>query len=204
MLITIHGNLRNFTEHPRGAETNTARPCRGRKSTTESASQWKMVLTCDRGPCSSLSEIKEKTKYDQWKNCFDISVQLLLNVPIVQVVILHHVLCKARVKARPSVLWCYKKELGFSSHRFVFQFEQLVGVVCFFEYGRFPSVRGIYADKVAISDLKETVFIKAGSNGSFRCCFVFALQNHQKYALLKCLGRQVQNLNVDSTSGCNC
>lgn len=34
-----------------------------------------------------------------------------------QVVILHHMLSKAAVKARPSVLWCYKKELGFSSHR---------------------------------------------------------------------------------------
>lgn len=26
-------------------------------------------------------------------------------------------LSKARVKARPTVLWCYKKELGFSSHK---------------------------------------------------------------------------------------
>ncbi|XP_050438895.1 RNA cytidine acetyltransferase isoform X2 [Adelges cooleyi] len=34
-----------------------------------------------------------------------------------QVVILHHMLTKAAVKARPNVLWCYKKELGFSSHR---------------------------------------------------------------------------------------
>ncbi|XP_039212813.1 RNA cytidine acetyltransferase [Crotalus tigris] len=34
-----------------------------------------------------------------------------------QVVILHHMLSKAAVKARPTVLWCYKKELGFSSHR---------------------------------------------------------------------------------------
>ncbi|EQB79155.1 N-acetyltransferase 10, partial [Camelus ferus] len=34
-----------------------------------------------------------------------------------QVVLLHHMLSKATVKARPSVLWCYKKELGFSSHR---------------------------------------------------------------------------------------
>ena len=34
-----------------------------------------------------------------------------------QVVILHHMLSKAAVKARPSVLWCFKKELGFSSHR---------------------------------------------------------------------------------------
>ncbi|KRY41141.1 N-acetyltransferase 10 [Trichinella spiralis] len=34
-----------------------------------------------------------------------------------QVAILHHLLSKATVRARPSVLWCYKKELGFSSHR---------------------------------------------------------------------------------------
>ncbi|CAN7938637.1 unnamed protein product, partial [Ixodes hexagonus] len=34
-----------------------------------------------------------------------------------QVVILHHMLSKTMVKARPSVLWCYKKELGFSTHR---------------------------------------------------------------------------------------
>lgn len=34
-----------------------------------------------------------------------------------QVVILHHMLSKTTVKARPSVLWCYKKELGFSTHR---------------------------------------------------------------------------------------
>nr|XP_057943861.1 RNA cytidine acetyltransferase isoform X2 [Doryrhamphus excisus] len=34
-----------------------------------------------------------------------------------QVVILHHMLSKASVRARPSVLWCYKKELGFSSNR---------------------------------------------------------------------------------------
>ncbi|RWS12857.1 N-acetyltransferase-like protein [Dinothrombium tinctorium] len=34
-----------------------------------------------------------------------------------QVVILHHMLSKAQVKTRPSVLWCYKKELGFSTHR---------------------------------------------------------------------------------------
>uniref|UniRef100_A0A1I8A8Z6 DUF1726 domain-containing protein n=1 Tax=Steinernema glaseri TaxID=37863 RepID=A0A1I8A8Z6_9BILA len=34
-----------------------------------------------------------------------------------QVVILHHILSKAVVAARPSILWCYKKDLGFSSHR---------------------------------------------------------------------------------------
>lgn len=34
-----------------------------------------------------------------------------------QVVNLHYVLSKARVASRPGVLWCYKKELGFSTHR---------------------------------------------------------------------------------------
>uniref|UniRef100_A0A3P9PQ78 RNA cytidine acetyltransferase n=1 Tax=Poecilia reticulata TaxID=8081 RepID=A0A3P9PQ78_POERE len=29
----------------------------------------------------------------------------------------HHMLSKAAVRARPSVLWCYKKDLGFSSNR---------------------------------------------------------------------------------------
>jgi N-acetyltransferase 10 len=32
-----------------------------------------------------------------------------------QVANLHYILSKSRVKARPSVLWCYKKDLGFSS-----------------------------------------------------------------------------------------
>lgn len=35
-----------------------------------------------------------------------------------QVVNLHYMLSKASVKPRPGVLWCYKKDLGFS--RFVF------------------------------------------------------------------------------------
>lgn len=34
-----------------------------------------------------------------------------------QVVTLYHILTKTQVAARPSVLWCYKKELGFSTHR---------------------------------------------------------------------------------------
>ncbi|KAL1506351.1 hypothetical protein ABEB36_005734 [Hypothenemus hampei] len=34
-----------------------------------------------------------------------------------QVVILHHMLSKAEVKARPSVLWCYKNELGFNNNQ---------------------------------------------------------------------------------------
>jgi hypothetical protein len=32
-----------------------------------------------------------------------------------QVANLHYILSKAQVKARPSVLWCYSKELGFST-----------------------------------------------------------------------------------------
>jgi N-acetyltransferase 10 len=34
-----------------------------------------------------------------------------------QIVLLHHILLKSTVKAQPTVLWCYKKDLGFSSHR---------------------------------------------------------------------------------------
>lgn len=34
-----------------------------------------------------------------------------------QVIILHHILSKAVIGSRPTVLWCYKKELGFSSQR---------------------------------------------------------------------------------------
>lgn len=34
-----------------------------------------------------------------------------------QVVTLYHILTKTQIKVRPSVLWCYKKELGFSTHR---------------------------------------------------------------------------------------
>ncbi|KAL7418060.1 DUF699-domain-containing protein [Mrakia frigida] len=34
-----------------------------------------------------------------------------------QVVNLHFLLSQTRVTARPSVLWCYKKDLGFTSHR---------------------------------------------------------------------------------------
>jgi len=33
------------------------------------------------------------------------------------VVNLHYMLSRERVAARPSVLWCYKKDLGFSTHR---------------------------------------------------------------------------------------
>lgn len=36
---------------------------------------------------------------------------------VYQIVNLHMLLAKARVKAQPSLLWCYKKELEFSSHK---------------------------------------------------------------------------------------
>jgi N-acetyltransferase 10 len=32
-----------------------------------------------------------------------------------QIVNLHFLLSQARVSSRPSVLWCYKKELGFTT-----------------------------------------------------------------------------------------
>ncbi|KAJ8675892.1 hypothetical protein QAD02_011678 [Eretmocerus hayati] len=34
-----------------------------------------------------------------------------------QVVFRHHLMLKSVVKAQPTLLWCYKKDLGFSSHR---------------------------------------------------------------------------------------
>ena len=34
-----------------------------------------------------------------------------------QVMNLHYILSKTQVKAKPSVLWCYKKDLGFSTHK---------------------------------------------------------------------------------------
>ena len=33
-----------------------------------------------------------------------------------QVVNLHYILSKSSVKTRPSVLWCYKKDLGFTTY----------------------------------------------------------------------------------------
>lgn len=42
---------------------------------------------------------------------------ILLLLSNIQVVLLHHILSKSTITSRPTVLWCYKKELGFSSHR---------------------------------------------------------------------------------------
>lgn len=53
---------------------------------------------------------------DQVKSETENFVTDLFNFILPQVVILHQMLSKSQVKARPSVLWCYKKELGFSSY----------------------------------------------------------------------------------------
>jgi tRNA(Met) C34 N-acetyltransferase TmcA len=45
-----------------------------------------------------------------------------------QVVTLHYMQSKASVKSRPRVLWCYKKELGFTSHRIKRQKKLKVGI----------------------------------------------------------------------------
>ena len=34
-----------------------------------------------------------------------------------QIANLHYILSKCRIRTRPSVLWCYKKDLGFSTHK---------------------------------------------------------------------------------------
>jgi N-acetyltransferase 10 len=34
-----------------------------------------------------------------------------------QVVNFHYILAKQNLRTKPAVLWCYKKELGFSSHQ---------------------------------------------------------------------------------------
>ncbi|KAL7297347.1 hypothetical protein TKK_0009737 [Trichogramma kaykai] len=34
-----------------------------------------------------------------------------------QVMFLHHILLKSTVRTQPNILWCYKKDLGFSTHR---------------------------------------------------------------------------------------
>ena len=34
-----------------------------------------------------------------------------------QVIHLHNMLSKSRIRARPDILWCYKNNLGFSTHR---------------------------------------------------------------------------------------
>jgi len=39
---------------------------------------------------------------------------LYINIKVVN---FHYLLSKMTLKGRPSVLWCYKKELGFSSHK---------------------------------------------------------------------------------------
>lgn len=53
---------------------------------------------------------------DKGRDQVNLSIRSLSSIfSFFQVVILHHMLSKAQVKARPTVLWCYKKELDFST-----------------------------------------------------------------------------------------
>ncbi len=47
-----------------------------------------------------------------------------------QVPNIHQILTKTSVRSRPKVLWCYKKELGFSTHRMKVSFN--LGLVLIF------------------------------------------------------------------------
>lgn len=75
-----------------------------------------MELLWDIGQCLSWSGTNQEIRYFG-RYLYFILNQFLFSCLTFQVVILHHMLSKSTVKARPSVLWCYKKELGFSSHR---------------------------------------------------------------------------------------
>jgi len=48
-----------------------------------------------------------------WPNCNEAD-EIFVSFKVVN---LHYLLSQARVSARPSVLWCYKKDLGFTTHR---------------------------------------------------------------------------------------
>jgi len=68
------------------------------------------------GLSSSLLVTKAETR------CVNLLAQLQCNEAdeifvSFKVVNLHYLLSQARVSARPSVLWCYKKDLGFTTHR---------------------------------------------------------------------------------------
>src|SRR6202035_6010229 len=47
-----------------------------------------------------------------------------VNLTTFQIVNLHFLLSQARVSARPSVLWCYKKDLGFTRQVLLSNVEQ--------------------------------------------------------------------------------
>jgi N-acetyltransferase 10 len=55
------------------------------------------------------------------ENCVKLNqrglIVLIGDRAVYQIVNLHTMLAKARVKAQPSLLWCYKKDLEFSSHK---------------------------------------------------------------------------------------
>ena len=48
-----------------------------------------------------------------------------------QVPNIHQLLTRTSVRARPKVLWCYKKELGFSTHRMKVRFFIMMTFVIF-------------------------------------------------------------------------
>lgn len=94
-----------------------------KRLTTGSGSRLRMELLWSIAPCSWWWEIVEEIRYSYLMGfvglcCFQTCPpeQIQLHVSVIQVVILHHMLSKASVRARPSVLWCYKKELGFSRY----------------------------------------------------------------------------------------
>lgn len=86
-----------------------------RLSICDPASSSCLVITCDLRcfPCSLVS-VCFKWGLGPGSPYIVFDSEILWFFFSCQVVILHHMLSKATVKARPSVLWCYKKELGFS------------------------------------------------------------------------------------------
>ena len=62
----------------------------------------------DTDQCLSLLALKPENKV--WKKKKKIFIKFLR-----QVVNLHYMLSKAQIKSRPNILWCYKKELGFTT-----------------------------------------------------------------------------------------
>ncbi len=70
------------------------------------------VVVGDRGRDQVVLNLSFSSKRHVLSIVINVTNQLVPS--LIQVVILHHMLSKATVRARPSVLWCYKKDLGFS------------------------------------------------------------------------------------------
>jgi N-acetyltransferase 10 len=62
----------------------------------------KIASKKDKDQCLSLSDPKQENKV----------LFLFLTLKVIN---LHYMLSKAQIKSRPNILWCYKKELGFST-----------------------------------------------------------------------------------------